>query len=200
MATDSSGNQKVAFEWGNVPMQPNNNRIDSWSPRGWIPPALGPGDSHNVNGIAWDNYPNDPNTNGEWNEGELIWPSMGVCYSNPKAPGNDWKELIEYLRACGVDPNYLKEATFSGGEDKYDWQGGSYDWGIIFWSYIPKDEIIYIDWETGSVLTGKDFDGKLVGSGNSWGNYLNINGSIDNFWFTAFTNDPAKNNTAGWLE
>lgn len=191
MATDSSGNQRVAFEWGNFPMQPNNDRSV----------YLGTGDSHNINAIDWDNYPNDPNTNGEWNDGELIWPTIGVCYQwDPKMPGNTWQDLIEYLRDCGVNPSHLKEATFVGGEDQYDWNGNSYDDGIIFWSYIDPTAIIYVNWETGYVLTGKDFDGKIAGSSASAGNYLPITGNIANFWFTAFTCDPSKNNTAGWLE
>ena len=201
MATDDIGNQRVAFEWGNMPMQPNNNRtgfpteLDQWTSI-----KLGTGDSHNVNAIAWDNYPNDPNNNGEWNEGDLIWPSVGVCYQwDPKMPGNTWQDLIEYLRSCGVNPDILKEATFTGGANKYDWEGGSYDNGIIFWEYIDPTAIVYVDWETGYVLTGKDFDGKVTGSGQSAGNYVSIDSGVDTFWFTAATNDPSKN-TAGWLD
>lgn len=199
---DDKGNVRVDFAWGNFPMQPNDDRLDgevtildqSTSP------VLGTGDSHNVNAIAWDNYPNVPNNNGSWNEGDLIWPSLGVCYQwDPKMPGNTWQDFIEYLRDCGVNPNILKEATFVGGEDKYDWQNGSYDDGIIFWSYIDPTYVVWVNWETGYVLTGKDFDGKIIGGNRSAGSYLGINAPINNFWFTALTCDPSKNNTAGWL-
>lgn len=281
MATDDLGNQRVAFEWGNVPMQSNIDRNT---------PPLATGDSHEVNATAWNNYPDEawgsinymvtaaeylgsdiyeytadnelevgmsvrttgcPGFNGVADvvyadkqkfrtlnelpgstkitgllgrvdvmptepglfhgrtrvigEGDaaFLWPSTGICYNSPKAPGNTWQDLIEYLRACGVDPTILKEATFVGGENKYDWQNGDYDdenQGIIFWSYIPKDVIMFIDWETGTVITGKDFDGKVVGSNNSWGQSVPTDSVyIDDYWFTAFTNDPSKNDTAGWL-
>lgn len=277
MATDDLGNQRVAFEWGNFPMQPNDERNVQ---------ALPTGDSHNIDATMWNSYPdaygsinykvssaeylgNDiyeytaynklevgmsvrttgcPGFNGvadvvyadklkfrtlnelpgttkttftegrvevqnlpfagrtrstEGGEPTFIWPLNGLCYNDVKTPGNTWQDTIEYLRDCGVDPAILKEATFTGGNNKYDWQGGDYDDanpGIIFWSYIPKNEILYIDWETGYVLTGKDFDGKVVGSNSAPGNIVYTNSEyIDDFWFTAFTNDPAKNNTSGWL-
>lgn len=201
MALDDIGNTRVAFEWGNMPMQPNDKRTeDSNNLDQDTTPVLGTGDSHNINGIAWDNFPNNPNSNGEWNEGDFIWPLSGVCYQwDPKQPGNTWQDLIEYLRDCGVDQRRLKEATFVGGENKYDWQEGSYEDGIIFWSYLDPTSVVYVDWETGYVLTGKDFDGKVIGSNRSPGDYLNINSSVSQLWFSAITCDPAKNNTAGWL-
>jgi hypothetical protein len=133
----------------------------------------------------------------------FIWPATGLCFNDVKTPGDTWQDMLEYLRSCGVDPAILKEATFVGGEDKYDWQGGEYDdsnQGILFWNYIAKDEVMYVDWETGYVLTGKDFDGKMVGGNPSWGDtVLTEPEFIDDLFFTAFTNDPAKNNTSGWL-
>lgn len=294
MATDDLGNQRVAFEWGNVPMQPNNDRTDDEIYREgennnytvqYIPPALGTGDSHNIEGTSWNKYPafkgshnymvtaaeylgdniyeftsenelevgdevrttNCPGFNGvatvvyadklkfrTTNEHEgttkvtglrgrvdkldplevgytrnyggaptFVWPSSGLCYNNVKTPGDTWQDMIEYLRSCGVDPAILKEATFTGGLTKYDWEGGDYDDenpGIIFWAYIDPNSVVYVDWETGNVLTGKDFDGKVVGASQSWGNTVQTDSEyIDDFWFTAFTNDLSKNNTSGWL-
>jgi len=214
MATDSSGNQQVAFEWGNLPMQPNNTRTDTYVSRPgelnsysyqYVGPALGTGDSHIINGLEWDGFPDSQPNAGvtHVDSGNLFyWPSSGVCYNNPKAPGNRWQDMIEYLRSAGVDPAILKEATFTGGSDKYDWQNGSYDIenaGIIFWSYIPEDSIQWIDWQNGAVYTGKDFDGFVINSAHSWGQEVGVNDVPWSFWFTAFTNDPAKNNTASWL-
>lgn len=211
MATDDLGNQQVAFEWGNFPMQPNNARTNTDISRPgelneysyqFIPPALGAGDSHAVNGMAWDGFPNDPNDHGEWNEGYFAWPSVGICYNSPDSHDGRWQDLIEYLRTVGVNPEFLKEATFTGGADKYDWQEGNYDEsnpGIIFWAYIPAGDITWIDWSTGRVYTGKDFDGMVIGSGQNWENQVAIDCSPSDIWFVAFTNDPAKNNTAGWL-
>ena len=211
MATDTSGNQRVAFEWGNVPMQPNNARTDqqiyrtgelNQSSYQYTPPALGTGDSHIINGIAWDGFPNsEPNAGATLVDGGPLftWPSSGICYNDPKSPGNRWQDMIEYLRSAGVDPALLKEATFTGGDNKYDWQNGEYDSGIIFWAYIPVTELTYINWSTGTVYTGKDFDGFVINSAYAPGYELGVAGSPENFWFTAFTNDPAKNNTSGWL-
>lgn len=211
MATDTSGNQAVAFEWGNLPMQPNNDRTNTQVYRPgelnnysyqYIPPALGTGDSHIINGIAWDGFPDSaPNAGATLNDsGNLFyWPSSGVCYNDPKAPGNRWQDMIEYLRSAGIDPALLKEATFTGGTDKYDWQNGEYDSGMLFWSYVPATEIFYIDPSTSAVYTGRDFDGFVINSSNAPGYELDVAGNPEDFWFTAFTTDPAKNNTAGWL-
>lgn len=290
MATDDLGNQRVAFEWGNIPMQPNDVRNMSYNYGKLVGPVLPTGDSHNIEGTKWNNYPDDawksinymvtaaeylgsdvyeytaenelevgmsvkttgcPGFDGiatvvyadknkfrTLNElpgttkktglrgrvdvmptepglfhgktrvvGEgaaaFTWPSVGICFNNPKAPGDTWKDLIEYLRDCGVDPTILKEATFTGGANQYDWQGGDYDDnnpGIIFWTYVDPNYIYYVDWETGYVHTGKDLDGKIAGSNKSWGQIVETDSQyIDDYWFTAFTNDPSKNNTAGWL-
>ena len=295
MATDDLGNQRVAFEWGNVPMQPNNDRTDdyiytdednNYSVK-YIGPELGASGNHVVNGTEWNKFPafkgsrnymvtdaeylgensyqytaendlkvgdyvtvsnaggfsftnsqpviyadhtkfiienelgtgakltgllarvdvREPGEVGNTLEGgdAFYWPSnVGICYNsyNPRSPEGRWPALIEYLRTAGVNPAFLKEATFTGGEDQYDWQEGEYDEanpGIIFWSYIPADMIFWIDWETGTVYTGKDFDGLVVGAANSWGSEVAVDGDPSDYFFTAFTNDPAKNNTAGWL-
>jgi hypothetical protein len=275
MAVDDSGNQRIAFEWGNVPMQPNDDRDGI---------VLGSKGIHEINGVAWDMYPQH---NGSRNymitaakalggsnyeytsQNELIvgeqvhisgcgWanstspyvtyadltkfrtsddladstaltglkgrvdvietdtghtlvdgdplylvPSYTFCWSNPKTKdGNVW-DYIEYLRAAGVDPDLLKDATFLGGENEYDWGTiGDYgdrdsSSGIIFWDYIPADVIVYIDWETGTVYTGKDFHETIT--------YVDAPGAeraVDASWnehvVVAFTNDPSKNNTADW--
>lgn len=274
MATDSSGNQRIAFEWGNVPMQPNNDRNGI---------NLGSKGIHEINGVAWDMYPQH---NGSRNymitaakalggsnyeytsQNDLIvgeqvhisgcgWanstspyvtyadstkfrisddlndspaltglkgrvdvietdvghtlvdggplyivPSYTFCYSNPKTKdGNIW-DYIEYLRAAGVDPALLVEATFTGGANKYDW--GTIEsphtraGGIIFWQYIPADAIISIDWGTGTVYTGKDLNDTISAMYSNPGDEV----GVANDWYVhsvvAITNDPNKNNTAGW--
>ena len=202
MATDDLGNQAVDFAWGNLPMQPNNDRIDHYFNNGtYIPPALGAKGIHDINGSIWNGYP--ANTDGlegrvlPLEDGGFIWPSTGLCYNSPKSKDGTWQDLIEYMRACGVDPSRLVEATFTGGEDKYD-INGDYVGGVIFWSYIPEDVIVNINWETGEVLTGKDFDGLVTASSYSWGAEAPVNPMSDvDISFVAFTNDPTKN-TADW--
>lgn len=271
MATDTSGNQAIAFEWGNMPMQPNDDRDGV---------VLGSKGIHAVNGTEWNQYPafkgsrnymvtgaeylggnvyeytsenkievgeyvkitgagfgntanalvtyadstkfrtddelgtgkltglygrvdvNEPGDVGNTLDGgdAYIVPSYTFCWSNPKTKdGNVW-DYIEYLRTVGVDPELLVEATFDGA-NKYDWGtiGNTNDrlGGIIFWDYIPADLITYIDWETGTVYTGKDFNDTIT--------YVDTPGAeraTNAAWYehavVAFTNDPNKNNTADW--
>ena len=279
MAVDDSGNQRIAFEWGNVPMQPNDDRNGI---------VLGSKGIHAVNGTEWNAYPEftkshnymitdaeflggttyeytaeneleagdrvkitgatwantnnalvtyadklkfktddelgsgvkqtgltaradllDENYSGNTlNDGmSYIVPSYTFCWSNPKTKdGNVW-DYIEYLRTVGIPQELLKDATFLGGENEYDWGTiGDYgdrdpSSGIIFWDYIPANEIIYIDWETGTVYTGKDFHETITYVANP-GSEVEICAMPDPEWqnhvVVAFTNDPSKNNTADW--
>ena len=290
MATDDLGNQRVAFEWGNFPMQPNNDRTDqdvnTGEPNSYsnqsTPPELGEGDSHVINAISWNKYPEfskshnymvtaaeylgdniyeftsenelevgdevrtsgcpgfngvatvvyadklkfrtenehdgttkitglrgrvdklEPGEVGHTRyegEGEkvFLWPSYGFCYNSFNSGDGKWQDLIEYLRAAGVDSERLVEATFTGGANKYDHVEGEYNGGVIFWDYIAPNEIIYVDWQTGEVITGKDLDGYVIASDQAWGNWINVNPQSDlDISFVAFTNDPAKNDTSNW--
>jgi hypothetical protein len=195
MATDDLGNQRIAYEWGNVPMQPNNDRNGI---------NLGSKGIHSINGMAWDGFPTYANAGGHTLvDGDPLYivPSYTFCWSNPKTKdGNVW-DYIEYLRTVGVDPTLLVEATFDG-VNKYDW--GTIEstndrlGGIIFWQYIPADAIIWIDWATGTVYTGKDFNDTISAMYSNAGDEV----SVANDWYyhsvVALTNDPAKNNTANW--
>ena len=195
MATDTSGNQAVAFEWGNLPMQPNDARNGV---------NLGSKGIHSINGMAWDGFPTYANADGHTLvDGDPLYvvPSYTFCWSNPKTKdGNVW-DYIEYLRTVGVDPELLVEATFDGA-NKYDWgTTSSYNdrlGGIIFWQYIPADAIIYIDWGTGTVYTGKDFNDTISAMNSTPGNEVDVNGEWYVHSVVALTNDPAKNNTADW--
>lgn len=294
MAVDDSGNQRVAFEWGNLPLQPNNDRDDIYIGRPGenniitqqdIPPELGSGDSHVINATSWNQYPEfagsrnymvtaaeylgdniyeytsenelhvgdivditgiyvdgenfntsdkeviyadklkfriedelgDGKVTGVYGrvdvlepydvgrtrymgEGEksLVWPSYGFCYNTFNSGDGKWQDMIEYLRAAGVDSERLVEATFTGGDNPYDYADGTYNSGVIFWDYIPANEIVNIDWETGQVILGKDLDGYVISSSHSWGSEVSVNPESDlDLSFVAFTNDPAKD-TANW--
>jgi len=200
MAVDDSGNQRIAFEWGNVPMQPNDDRNGI---------VLGSKGIHAINGVAWDGFPSEANEEGKTLDGGMsyIVPSYTFCWSNPKTKdGNVW-DYIEYLRTVGIPQELLKDATFLGGENEYDWGTiGDYgdrdpSSGIIFWDYIPADLIVWIDWETGTVYTGKDFHETITYVANP-GSEVEICAMPDPEWqnhvVVAFTNDPSKNNTADW--
>jgi hypothetical protein len=195
MAVDDSGNQRVSFEWGNVPMQPNNDRNGI---------NLGSKGIHAINGVAWDGFPSEANAEGHTLvDGDPLYlvPSYTFCWSNPKTKdGNVW-DYIEYLRTVGVDPALLVEATFDGA-NKYDWgTTGSYNerlGGIIFWQYIPADAIIWIDWGTGTVYTGKDFNDTISAMYSNAGDEVSVADDWYHHSVVALTNDPAKNNTAEW--
>ena len=191
MAVDDSGNQRIAFEWGNVPMQPNDDRNGA---------VLGSKGIHAINGMAWDGFPSEANAEGHTLvDGDPLYivPSYTFCWSNPKTKDGDVYDYLEYLRAAGVNPSMLKDATFTGGVSPYDYEGGSYDSGIIFWSYIPADVIIYIDWSTGTVYTGKDFNNTITAIYSNPGNEVAVTASEAYHSVVAFTNDPSKN-TANW--
>ena len=280
MALDDLDNVRVDFAWGNLPLQPNDDRGDSI----FTDQLLNPGGNHDINATSWNQYPefagshNYMVTDAEYlggilyeytsenelkvgddvvvsNAGEFsftvpqsviyadklkfrienelgvgpkltglrarvdkvepydvgrtrylgegekafVWPEVGMCVANPKAPGNRWQDMIEYLRDCGVNPERLVEATFTGGTDKYDHVGGEYDNGIIFWDYIDPNEVIYVDWATGYVLTGKDFDGFVIAQAYPAGTEAVVNPQEQlNLSFVAYTNDPAKGDTANW--
>ena len=196
MATDTSGNQRIAFEWGSIPMQPNNDRNGV---------NLGSKGIHSINGMAWDGFPTTANAEGHTlnDRGNLyIAPSYTFCWSNPKTKdGNVW-DYIEYLRTVGVDPSLLVEATFTGGANQYDW--GTLEGtnpragGIIFWQYIPADAIISIDWSTGTVYTGKDFNETISAMYSNPGDEVGVANDWSYHSVVALTNDPSKNNTADW--
>jgi len=195
MAVDDSGNQRISFEWGNVPMQPNDDRNGV---------NLGSKGIHSINGMAWDGFPTYANAEGHTLvDGDPLYivPSYTFCWSNPKTKdGNIW-DYIEYLRTVGVDPTLLVEATFAGA-NKYDW-GTTSNYherlgGIIFWQYIPADAIIWIDWGTGTVYTGKDFNDTISALNSTPGAEVDVYGDWWQHSVVALTNDPAKNNTAGW--
>ena len=62
----------------------------------------------------------------------------------------------------------------------------------------PSDLITYIDWATGTVYTGKDFDQTITALFSNPGSEVGIADSWENHSVVAFTNDPNKNNTADW--
>jgi len=294
MAVDDSGNQRIAFEWGNFPMQPNDARTDDYIGRPgeanmityqFTPPELGAGDSHIVTATSWNQYPEfagsrnyavtdaeylggnvyqftsenelqvgdrivvsnagdfsftypheviyadklkfqiDSELNGnekvtglygrvdvieDYNVGHtryidegaksFLWPSYGFCYNSFNSGDGKWQDMIEYLRDAGVNPERLREAVFIGGETPYDYSGDAeYDGGVIFWDYIPADQIVNIDWQSGEVILGKDLDGYVIASSNPWGEeiYVDPNSDLD-ISFVAFTNDPAKDTSNWW--
>jgi hypothetical protein len=60
MARDDSGNVAVDYVWGNMPIQPNDDRVTP------LDPDL---DNHNIVSLGWSGYPGFVNNNtGAWDD------------------------------------------------------------------------------------------------------------------------------------
>lgn len=127
--------------------------------------------------------------------GVFYWPALGYCNG---VSGEQAKvtHFLNYLRELGVDPDYLKDFTFSGGETEWDSEGEPNWDGCIFYSYIPAD-ILFGETDQGAPIYGSDVDGEIVYGSWSPGNEVDIDGSPEDFAVIVFSNDPRKNN-AGW--
>jgi hypothetical protein len=69
---DSSGNVAVDFVWGNIPMQPNDEREENGG--GLLDPDL---DNHSIAYEGWNGYPlYTPNTAGAEGAGYIVVPSV----------------------------------------------------------------------------------------------------------------------------
>jgi hypothetical protein len=92
MATDTSGNQKVDFVWGNFPMQPNDDRTDG-------------GTTVVVAADAAQNY--------DWS-GYSVYPSarLNAALDNHAVAEAGWAGYPEYVAAAG---NYIVTAVSGNG-------------------------------------------------------------------------------------
>jgi hypothetical protein len=69
---DSAGNVAVEFVWGNIPMQPNDEREENGG--GLLDPAL---DNHSIAYEGWNGYPQyNPNAAGAEGAGFIVVPSV----------------------------------------------------------------------------------------------------------------------------
>jgi hypothetical protein len=69
---DTAGNVAVEFVWGNIPMQPNDEREENGG--GLLDPAL---DNHSIAYEGWNGYPQyNPNAAGAEGAGYIVVPSV----------------------------------------------------------------------------------------------------------------------------
>jgi hypothetical protein len=193
---DANTNIRVDFVYGNMPIQPNEDREQ---------PGLSVMDSHTIAATEWNFYPvtetDETNTvvysYGKTLEGgdAFYWPALGYCNG---VYGEQAKvsHFFDYLRDIGVDPDYLKDFTFSGGETEWD-SNGEPNWdGCVFYSYIPED-VVFGETAQGTPIYGSDVDGEIIYGNWATNTEVSIDGSPEDFAVIVFSNDPRKNN-AGW--
>jgi hypothetical protein len=179
MSYDDLGNPRVDFVWGGtLAPQPNWNRyggvvqpgngeaefytrghatalewdnpVDSYFPQDYLFPSelLGAGDSH-VNILRYrDGYPGDSNESG----------FDGTYTEMPNVYGKTVKEALAQLAEVGVNPEWLKDWTFSGGSGPYDTNGDSNDDGVVIWRYYEPTDTIGTHWD-GSPWLAREAEG-----------------------------------------
>lgn len=126
-------------------------------------------------------------------------PEVGV-YNGASPAEAKVENYFNYLREIGVNPDFLKDFTFSGGDTEWDTGGEpNYD-GIVLYSYIPADIIVYQNYFTGQFAYGSDFDGCVAWRlGFASSEPLDINSEfVEDFMVVVFSNDPRKNNSGWW--
>jgi hypothetical protein len=199
---DANTNIRVDFVYGNMPMQPNEDRSSSYK--------LSAGDSHAIALTEWNAYPTtdaDPVTNILINDGRTLddgesfyWPAVGLC--NTWGIGENRLETVkkEFI-ACGVPASWLTDAQWTSGANSYDYETGTYDTnsGRIFYYYIAPSSDMGYD-ATGVRYYGADFD-RTVMYGSEGPNYKSGNQSADknDFYLVVFQSKTPSLNTADWL-
>ena len=197
-------NIRVDFVYGNMPMQPNEDRYNAERP------LLGAGDSHSIALTEWNTYPYtdaDPVTNILINDGRTLeggdafyWPAVGLCNTwgvNENKLETVKKELI----ACGVPAAWLTDAQWTGGDHSYDDENGDYDTnsGRIFYYYVAPG--YDFGWDAVGVKAyGADFDGTVIyGSKNPGVEDGNTAGDKNDFYLVVFQSHTPGLETADWL-
>ena len=195
---DANTNIRVDFVYGNMPIQPNEDR-------GMFQSGLDTLDSHKIALTEWAYYPAvqsgvnnvivaDGTTFNSGNS--FYWPSMGVCTNVPFDEG----QVLNYqnfFKSVGVDPTLLKDFTFSGGSNEWDISGTpNYD-GNVFYYYIPAEEIVGQNW-SGELVYGSKFDGVVIYGDHDAGDDVAVDGNWYDYAIIVMTNDPRKNTHVWW--
>lgn len=145
MALDDLGNPKVDYVWGNMPMQPNYFRDDTEAY------LLGVGDSHKIDSVLWNYYPETGDADGATRNIEgtpsFTWPRLWLCENQTVDENSKVTNVINEFVSYGVPAEYFKDFTFSGGETKWD-PNGEPNWGsgCIFYYYLPPYETFGTTW------------------------------------------------------
>ena len=197
---DANTNIRVDFVYGNMPMQPNEDRYYK----------LNAGDSHAIALTEWNTYPYtdaDPVTNILINDGRTLeggdafyWPAVGFCNTG-QLEENRLETVKKELIACGVPASWLTDAQWTGGADPYDDETGTYDTnsGRIFYYYIEPGNFMGID-AVGVKYYGADFDNTVM-YGAEIPNYKSgvIGADKNDFYLVVFQSHTPGLETADWL-
>ena len=193
--TDDNSQPLVDFVWGNMPMQPSDDRVNAENP------LLDAGDSHSISFTEWNGYPgNTPNVGRTLDDSGpfFYWPSVGFCYTNnfiENRLGSVAKELI----ACGVPAEWMTPAKFIGGDTWWDYSGNTYDEtsGAVFYYYVAPTDTFGTDWQ-GKMIYGSDLNETVVYGGWNPGTPVAPNNQSDVYLVVFQSHTPALN-TANWL-
>lgn len=133
-------------------------------------------------------------------EGALFYaPRVGI-FDGATIEESKVTNYFNYLREIGVDPEILKDMTFVNGEDEWDNVEGdsNYD-GIVLYSYIPAEVVLYENAQ-GNPVYGSDLDGCILASLGFVANdelYVGSN-NVEDFMVMVVSNDPRKDNEGWW--
>lgn len=109
------------------------------------------------------------------------------------------ENYFNYLRELGVNPDFLKDLTFTGGDNEWDHVDGepNYD-GIVLYQYIPAEVATY-DTPEGVTIYGSDLNGCILYSTFNTNEPIDSNSEyVEDFMVVVFSNDPRKDNQGWW--
>jgi hypothetical protein len=193
---DANTNVRVDFVYGNMPLQPNEDRSGEGVYK------LGAGGNHSIALTEWNEFPTNSANGytGRTLEGgdAFYWPAVGLC-NTWGIEENRFQTVAKELIACGVPAEWLTDAQWTGGDHSYDDENGTYDTnsGRVFYYYIEPGSDMGYD-ATGVKYYGADFDGTVMyGSENP-----NVEGDVaakNDFYLVVFQSHTPGLETADWL-
>ena len=191
-------NIRVDFVYGNMPIQPNEDRNYK----------LNAGDSHAIALTEWNAYPTtdaDPVTNILINDGRTLddgesfyWPAVGLC-NTWGIEENRLETVKKELLACGIPESWLTDAQFTGGTNSYDDEAGTYDTnsGRIFYYYLDPTDTMG-ETPEGVPVYGSAFDGTVIYGSEASGDLASTSDKED-FYLVVFQTRTPGLETADWL-
>ena len=220
--SDDLGNPEVDFVWGNMPMQPNDQRGWGLMPGcgsaeavfgghlpaseaymgapadaiGFVKPsvALQSGDSHNIALNSWSAYPGATPGAGNLYSGQSDYVGM------PNVYGMGREEALDSLRSVGFPEQYLRDFTFEGVYDT----GNDPDYnGVVFYSYYAPDHIIGYHWDD-SPWFAHEAEGQVYWMSSNPGDRYRTNslagalGNLYRFSFTIIQTTDSGKDTWDW--
>lgn len=127
------------------------------------------------------------------------WPAMGWSYGTENE-GTKLEEFQNFFVSVGVDPEKLKDFTFSGGDHEWDDENGEPNWdGNVFYFYIPAEEQIG-QTAQGVAIYGSDVEGEVIWGGHNFGDTVYVNDDPEAYAIAVISNDPRKDTQDWWFD